>query len=262
MFWLQELKSRSKFSLPPCSWAGADRFGAAWTFTFVLDGNAKFISVLGVGQEDHLYRKKLCRARQGAEERRSHYTGCLPEASVCLCHGGFPHSGSYLLQQRAPWSGAGGGHWQGGHSHPSVRSYGPCGRLRSVSGHDGPGHPGWLQIQRSSLDAGQSFQHILSGQRVHPQRAHPWPGQPEAVAQGQWPAAAERLHLRYDFLHSIPHQLHQWIHQPGGGRPHPDRDPQRSVCSAGARRAAGWHRGRCHHELQSGQTGVTTIVIV
>lgn len=220
IIWFQEPESRSKFSQ-----SGADCFRAAETSTVLLNDSTKFISVLGMGEEDNLRWEKLCRPCERAEKCDSYRASSVPEAPFCIRKRGFTHPGAPVLQQPAPWSGVRGGHRERGHGHPSVRRYGPYCRLRSVLGHDSTGHPGRLQVQRSALDVGQSFQHLLPRQWVHPQRAHPWPGECEAVAEGERPAAAKRLHLRHDFLHPLSHQLHQRLHHPGGGGSHSDWDP-------------------------------------
>lgn len=241
-------RCRSKFSLSRTDWL-RQYTQYKRKHSLSQNDNAEHISVLGVGKKDHLRWEKLCGPCERAQKRNSVGARVVPEASFCICDWGLPHPSASVHQQPAPRGGVGGGDRESGDLDPTVRCNGSCCGLRSVPGHDRPGHPGWLQVQRFALDSGESVQHLLPRQRVHPQRAHPWPGERQAVAEGERPAAAERLHLANDLLHPLSDQLHQRDHQPGGGGPHPHRDPERSVGRSGARRAAGRHRKHCSNEL-------------
>lgn len=93
----QESRTRSKFSQ-----SGGDSFRAAGTATFRHDDSTERISVLGMGEEDHLRWEKLCGPRERAEKCDSHRAGAVPEATVSVRQRGVPHPGATVLQQPPP----------------------------------------------------------------------------------------------------------------------------------------------------------------
>lgn len=94
----QELERRSKFSPP----SGADCLRVADTSTCLHNDRSKYLSILGMGEEDHLRREELRRPRQRAEKRDSDGAGPVPEATFSICARGVTHPGAAVLQQPAP----------------------------------------------------------------------------------------------------------------------------------------------------------------